>query len=184
MWKRFTLKQWIEAPTTTADSRLYTSFIRRAKCIYLSLTLYKMKQLGRGKVLYQPQRLWKRKLFNASRRQPCHAFEVSLYWKCFFSSPLSKRDPHLYRTVTNKGDVRINRNKNLEWSRYDPNYKKYLSIGKSPAACSCDVMCRIGIKKKNREKFSHHILCIVSINDNGMTVDFSVMPFLLWVALN
>ena len=62
----------------------YNSFIRTAKCIYLSLTTYKMKQLGSGKALYQPQRLWKRKLFNASRRQPCHAFEVSLYWKCFF----------------------------------------------------------------------------------------------------
>ena len=67
----------------------------------------------------------------------------------FFPSSLSKRDPHLYRTVTNKGDVRINRNKNLEWSRYDPNYKKYLSIGKSAAACSCDVQDRLQEEKKN-----------------------------------
>jgi len=50
----------------------------------------------------------------------------------FWSNFAATGDPHMYRTVTSSGDVRINRSKNLQWERYDPNYKKYLSIGLKP----------------------------------------------------
>ena len=86
----------------------------------------------------------------------------SIFFKVLFVF-LPNRDPHLYRTITNKGDVRINRSKNLEWSRYDPNYKKYLSIGEF--AAELPLSWRKNVGKPSPFNPTH---AIGSINNNGI----------------